>query len=484
MDTKVKSKFVSGIFWKFSERILSQVISLVVAVLLARILSPRDFGVVGIVLVFFSFFQILISAGFNAALIQKKDADADDYSTILYISVFIALVVYVSLFVAAPYIARCYGIDLLTSVIRVMGLILPVAATQSVWTAYVSAHLQFKKFFLSSLGAIIVSGCAGVWMALHNYGVWALVTQQMLNIVVSTLILVFSTKIDIVPRISIDRFKELFSYGWKILISNLIGRIYLELNPLFIGLKYAVVDLSYYVKGRSFPDILSSTLVQTFSTVLFPVLARYQNDKTALLNYTRQFMRLSSFVVFPAMIGLMAVADNFIKVILTDKWIAAVPYLQIFALAMMFDVVAVGNCETIKAMGRSDIYLIMEIIKKAGYFITIGLFMYITSSPQALACSLLVCEVIAILVNTYPNRNLIGYTYIDQLVDLLPNLLMASVMGIVVYQLRDFTDSVIWNLLIQIIVGIVIYIGVCVVTGNQNFKTMINLLKNRIGGKV
>ena len=458
-DKEIKSKAVTSVIWKFLERMGAQVVSFIVSIILARILDPADYSVVSIVIIFFAFANVLISGGFNSALIQKKNAEPEDYSSVLHVSVIISIVIYLLLFIVSPYIAQAYEQPALTTIIRVMALTLPINAVKSIWCAYISATFQFKKFFFSTIGGTCVSAVIGVALAYGGAGAWALVAQQMSNIFIGTAILLFTTKIHITLKISFTRLKGLLQYGWKVFVSSIIGMIYSEIIPIVIGLKYTSADLAFYTKGRSFPTLITTTTTNTFSAVLFPTLSKYQDDKEKLLAGTRLFIRITSFMAFPLMLGFFSLAENFVLVVLTEKWMPAVPYIKIFCIASMFEMVHTGNCETIKAMGRSDIYLIMEIIKKAGYFATIALFLFFTNSPTTLALAFLVCTVIALVVNSIPNRKLLGYKFSHQFADLLPNLLTAIVMSIVVSLVGIMEIDRTLLLVVQVAVGAIIYIA-------------------------
>ena len=477
-NNTIKSKAISSVVWKFMERIGAQLVSMIVAIIIARILSPEDYSVVSLVTIFFTFANILISGGFNASLIQKKNADAEDYSVVLYISLICSIVIYVILFFTAPWISRIYRQPSIILIIRVMGLSLPVNAVKSIWCAYISANLDFKKFFFSTLGGTIASAFIGIGMALNGAGAWALVAQQMTNICIDTLILICTTRIKFVRKISFDRVKSLFKYGWGILLSSLLGTIYTQIIPLVIGVKYTAADLAFYTKGRSFPELISSTSVNTLSAVMFPTMAKFQDDKEKILQYTRLFIQVSSYLAFPSMLGLFIVSDNFIVVLLTEKWLPTSPYIKIFCVACMFDMIHIGNCETIKAIGRSDIYLVMEIIKKSAYFITVFLFLRFTNSPEMMSLSFVVCSVVAFVVNSIPNQKLIGYMIKDQLIDILPNLLTAIAMVIPCFYVGRLDMPAIILLILQIMVGTISYVLISVVTRNKNFMYIWGYIKS------
>ena len=479
-ENNIKRKAFTSVFWKFSERMLAQMVSLIVSIVLARMLSPTDYSVVGVVTIFFTFANVLISGGLNTALIQKKDKDPLDYSTCLFISTGLAVVIYLVLFFCAPLIADIYKQPILIVMIRVMGLALPINAVKSIWCAYISSNLLFRKFFFATLGGTLLSGIVGILMAFLGFGAWALIAQQMTNICVDTGILIISTRLHISPKVSFERLQSLWNFGWKVFLSSIIGNIYPQITPLVTGIKFSTADLSFYTKGKSFPELLSTTSTNTLAAVLLPVLSKYQDNKELLLRYTRRFIQLASYIAFPLMLGLFAVADKFVVVILTEKWLPAVPFIRIFCVTYMFEMVALGNCETIKAMGRSDIYLVMEIIKKVCYFITIAFFVFFSTSAEILASAYIFCTIIQIIVNSIPNKHLIGYKYSLQFMDIAPNLMIASIMCFSVFLIGIIPMSNTLSLLLQVISGSLIYICLSYLTKNESFKYFLDLFENLI----
>ena len=475
---EIKRKSISGVIWKLLERVLAQGVTLVVSIIIARILSPNDYAVVSIVTIFFTFANILITGGLNTALIQKKNADKIDYSSVLIGSVVISAAVYAILFLCAPFIANLYSQPLLVQIVRVMGITLIITAIKSVWCAYISSHLEFRKFFFATLGGTLTSAIVGISLAIKGCGAWALVAQQMTNTIIDTIILIASVRIRISPRFSKSRFMLLFSYSWKILISSLISAVYNEIIPLLIGVKYESTNLSYYTKGRQFPGNISSTITNTLASVLFPAISKVQDNKQHVLKCTRMFIGTTSFVVFPMMLGFFAIADNFVYVILTEKWMPCVYYMRVFCIACMFSMIHIGNCETIKAIGRSDIYLTIEVIKKVLYFLVIALFLFFSNSPRILVLAFLVNEIIAICINSIPNVKLIGYKIKYQLEDLLPNLFSAISMACVVLWFGSIDINHLIKLILQVLLGVLVYSLISIVIKNRNLKNLLSVLKS------
>ena len=477
-SNNLKNKAFSGMIWKFMERICAQVVSLIVSIVLARILMPDDYSIVSIVTIFFTFCNVFISGGLNTALIQKKDADVEDYSTVLHTSMFAALILYMVMFFLAPSIANLYNKQILIPVIRIMSLTFFINAFKSVLSAYTSSNLQFKKFFFSTIVGTIISAFVGIYMAINGYGAWALVAQQMTNSLLDTLILYLTTKYRIIFKVSFKKLKSLFSYGWKIFVSSIISVIYDQINPLIVGVKYTSKDLAYYSKGQSYPGLINSTISDTLQSVLFPIMSKVQDNKEMVLSVTRKYIKVASYVIFPMMIGLFSVSDIFVEVVLTEKWLPIVPYIQIFCFSYMLNIIQVGNLQAIKAIGRSDITLILEIVKKSFYLIIIILFVILSKNPIVLALSSIVCTVFATVVNTYPNRKLLGYKYKYQLSDLLPNLIISIIMGIVVYLMKYIQISKFLILILQVFIGVIIYILLSKLTKNENLYYLIDYVRS------
>ena len=477
-SNNLKNKAFSGMIWKFMERICAQVVSLIVSIVLARILMPDDYSIVSIVTIFFTFCNVFISGGLNTALIQKKDADVEDYSTVLHTSMFVALILYMVMFFLAPSIANLYSKQILIPVIRIMSLTFFINAFKSVLSAYTSSNLQFKKFFFSTIVGTIISAFVGIYMAINGYGAWALVAQQMTNSLLDTLILYLTTKYRIIFKVSFKKLKSLFSYGWKIFVSSIISVIYDQINPLIVGVKYTSKDLAYYSKGQSYPGLINSTISDTLQSVLFPIMSKVQDNKEMVLSVTRKYIKVASYVIFPMMIGLFSVSDIFVEVVLTEKWLPIVPYIQIFCFSYMLNIIQVGNLQAIKAIGRSDITLILEIVKKSLYLIIIILFVILSKNPIVLALSSIVCTVFATVVNTYPNRKLLGYKYKYQLSDLLPNLIISIIMGIVVYLMKYIQISKVLILILQVFIGIIVYILLSKFTKNENLYYLIDYVRS------
>ena len=479
-NSQLKKSAFTGMLWKLAERIGAQVVTLLISIILARLLTPDDYSVVGVVNVFFAFCNVFIVGGFNTALIQKKNAEQEDYSSVTLVSLIIALVLYTIVFVCAPWIANLYQKPLLKPVFRVMGVTLLIDAVKAVVYAYVSNQLQFKRFFFATLCGTLVSAVVGIAMAIGGMGPWALVGQKMISSIADTVVLAVSSGFRVCLKLSFSRIKNLFNYGWKIFVATIISTVYEQLNPLIIGLRFSTVDLSYYSKGQSFPLALNTSLDGALSAVLFPVMAKVQDETDLVLSYTRKFMKMVSYVVFPVMVGFLVVSDSFVRVLLTEKWMPASIYIKIFCVTYMFNIIQNGNLQTIRAIGRSDIILKLEIIKKSLYFVVILTAVSFAKSPEHLALATVVNTGIATVVNTAPNRKLIGYRYRDQIADLFPNLLISVAMGVLVYGMNGMQMGPVLKLLFQCFAGAVTYILLSILTRNESFYHLLHLCKRYI----
>ena len=468
-------------FWKFAERILAQLVSTVVAIELARILIPEDYAVVSIVAIFFTFCNVFISSGLNTALIQKKDSDILDYSTILWANIAISAVLYAVMFFTSPLIARIYDEPLLVPVIRVMGLSFFINGIKAVVCAKISNDLQFKKFFAATLSGTVFSAVLGIIMALKGFGAWALVAQQMSNSLIDTVILLFVSGIRFVPKFSPARFKSLFDYGYKIFLAGIINTAYEETRPLVVGIKFTSVDLAFYNKGQLYPKLINSTLSDTLASVLFPVMSKVQTDVEALRAMTRRFIRICSYIVFPVMLGLFAVSDNLVIVLLKEKWAPIIIYVKIFSLTSVLSLIQSGNLLPIRAIGRSDMILKLDIIKKSLYFVILIAFILFSKSPVILATMGFLTNTIAFAINAYANQSLIRYRIGTQIVDIAENMVPAAIMCLIVVFMNRIPFPRILLLCLQVLTGAAIFCALSILFKNSNFRYLLDYAKQFYG---
>lgn len=467
----------SNFIWRFAERCSAQGVSIMVSIILARMLAPEIYGTVALITVIISILQVFIDGGLGAALIQKKDADDLDFSTVFYFNFVMCIVLYVGMFWVAPDIARFYNHESLISLIRVTSLTLIMSGIKNIQQAYVSRRLQFKRFFYSTLGGTIFSAVLGITLAYTGCGIWALVAQQLSNTFIDTLILWLTVKWRPKRMFSIRRLKKLLAYGWKLLVSNLINAVYNNIGQLIIGKKYSTSDLAYYNKGDQFPNVVITNVNITIDSVLLPLMATEQENLEKIKNMTRRSIKTSVYIMAPLLIGLAVTAPSVVSLIFTDKWLPCVPFMRAFCIIYIFQPVHTANLNAIKAVGRSDLFLKLEIIKKLlGIIILLSVIKY---GVMAIACGEIIVSIFAQMINAWPNKKLLNYSYTSQIKDILPTIVLGAVMGIIVNQFNRMSYSAITVLIIQIIVGALFYIIGSVITKNDSFIYLWKIIKRK-----
>lgn len=445
----------ANFFWRFFERCGSQLVSFFVSIILARLLDPTVYGEIALITVFTCILQVFVNSGFGTALIQKKNADDLDFSSVFYFNLVSCLLMYGIMFFSAPFIADFYHSPHLTPVIRVLSLTLIVSGVRNIQQAYVSKKLIFKKFFFATAGGTFGSAIVGISMAYMDYGVWALVGQQLANVALGTLILWATVRWRPKLIFSLQRLKHLFSYGWKLLVSSLLDTAYNHLCQLVIGRIYTAKDLAFYNQGHLFPNIIVTNINASIDSVLLPAMSAEQDDRARVRTMTRRAISISTYVMMPIMMGLAVCAEPLVRIILTEKWLPCVPFLRIFCFSFAFWPVHTANLNAIKALGRSDLFLKLEIIKKIVGLIAILLTMNI--SVMAMAYTLFVTSILGQIINSWPNKKLLGYNYLAQLKDMLPQILLSCFMGVAVYCIQFAELSDVPTLVLQVVLGITIY---------------------------
>lgn len=480
-EANLKTTVLTSLIWKFLERAGVSGVQAVVQIVLARLLLPEDYGIIALIAVFIAVAQIFVASGMNTALIQKKEVDDTDTSSVFYISLLIAAVCYAILFVTSPFIAAFYDNEIITPVLRVLGLTLFFGAFNSIQQAIIARTFSFKKLFVSSFGAVIISGIVGIVMALLGYGVWALVGQQLVSYI--ALCIIMWITVDWRPKLlfSITRVKTLFSFGWKLLVSSLINTLYSNISTLVIGKLYPASMLGYYSQGRQYPEVIVSNLDSSIQAVMLPAYAKNQDDKATVKQIMRRALTTSSFLVLPAMAGLAAIAEPLVLLLLTEKWIMAVPFLQIFCCVFAMYPIHTVNLQAINGIGRSDVFLKLEIIKKA-----VGLTALAITIPigiYAMAIGMIFTGIIGTFINSYPNKKLLNYSFFDQWKDIMPALLISLVMFAIVYLVTLLPLPCWAMLIIQIPLGVVIYFGLARLFKLESLDYAVTTAKEFLGKK-
>lgn len=473
----MKNKIFSGFFWKFNEQISSQLVTFIISIVLARILTPKDYGIVALINVFISLADVFVTSGFGSALIQKKDADDVDFSTIFYISEIFSIVVYMFLFFIAPYIADFYNNTDLTVIVRVLALKLPLSAFNAIQQAYVSKKMLFKKIFISTTVSSIISGIVGIIVAYLGYGIWALVVQYILNTIIISIALF--VQLDWHPQLKFSwaSGKPLLSYGWKIVATSFIGTFFNQLRTLLLGKMYTPAELAFYNRGQKFPELVSQNIDGTISTVLFPAISEFNDDLSKVKSMIRRSLRISTFIIMPIMFGMAATSKPIILILLTDKWISSVPYMQYLCIAGAFGTISNTNMQAISAIGRSDVLLKLELVKKPLYLILLLIGLRI--SVLAVAYTMLIYTICSTVMNMSPNRKLLNYKFKEQVSDILPALSLSLIMFLVVDSLTLLNLPMMIIFIIQIVVGIVIYVFLAIIFKLEAWNYLLSTVLKR-----
>lgn len=476
-----KKIIISSLMWKFLERGGVQGVQFVLSIILARLVSPSDYGIVAILLVFIQIANVFIQSGFNTALIQKKNSDDVDFSSIFYLSLVIAAILYVILYFTSPFISIFYKQEDLTIFLRIISLTLFFGAVNSVQNAYVSKTMQFKRYFVSSMGAVTGSGILGIVFAYKGFGVWALVIQQISKDVLTCFILWFTVKWRPKFVFSFERVKSLFGFGWKLLCSGILDTIFRNIYNLIVGRIYNSEILGVFNRGHQFPQVIATNLDGSIQSVMLPAISNKNDNIEEVKRMTRRSISMSAYLLMPCMFGMAAVAESLVKLLLTDKWLPCVPFLQLACFSYAIYPIHTANLTGINALGRSDIFLKLEIIKKT--ITVINILVTLPFGIYAMAIGQVVAAVISSFINAFPNKKLMNYSYFEQLKDLLPSFIVSIFMAACVWSLKFISLPSSILLLLQISLGFILYIIFSKVFKLETFYYLINTVKGVKNGR-
>jgi len=478
----IKKTVLSGLSWKMMETIAVNGVQALIYLILARLLMPEDFGVVALVGVFVAVSSVLVNSGLGTALIQSKQADETDYSTVLYFSLFISCALYLVIFITAPLIAEFYNKPVIVSVLRIYSISIILFAINGVQKSILLRELKFKKIFLAGAIPVFFSGAISIAMATLGFGVFALVFNNVFLGLFGTITFFIMMKWKPKRVFSKKRLRELFTFSYKILIANLIETGYTSLFPLLIGKSFNSGALGYYHNGRQMPNLVASSINASITSVIFPIYSRYQNDKEKLKSMVRQSIIVSNFVIFPIMTLLAAVAKPLVTVVLTEKWLPSVPYLQLFCVVYGLHHLHNINLQAISAIGRSDVFLRYQIIKKV-----IGITLLICTLPLgviAIVIGQVFTAAISVIINIRPNVIWLNYSVTEQLMDFLPYLLISILMYGGVYIIGMLEFGVLTTLMLQTIAGVCLYISVALVSKLKGLQSIIEIINMYFGYRV
>ena len=478
MSESTKSKAAKGMLWVLCEKGATQVLQFAFGVILARLLAPSDYGVIGMLAIFLAISSMFIDSGFGAALIQKKDRTEVDYATVFYFNLIVATFFYILLFLAAPLIAKFYNMPILTNICRVVALGLPLGALCSVHRTRLTIQLNFRLQTIISLVSMITTGSLGIFLAYKGYGVWTMVWQGLLGSLLSTVLLWSLTKWHPVVAFSIESFKHFFSFGWKHLCSSLINCVYGNLYTLVIGKAFGAADIGYYTRANGYAQLPANTVTDTVVRVNFPILAQLQDDRDKLICAYRRLLQTPMFFLVPVAFGLAAVAEPIITVMIGEKWLPCVPYLQVLCFGSIFTPLTFINLNLLYVKGRTDYVLKLELMKKSIAFaivllsIPFGIFWMCVGKA--------VYDVIAFAFNCHYTKKLLNYGLLQQVKEVVPNILNGIVMVVSVrFAMAPFASP--WAKFgVGCSVGALSYIIIAILFKNETFYYVLNMMKVRM----
>ena len=475
MNKKNKNEIATSLFWKILENGGSQGVQFIVSILLARLLSPAEYGIVAIVLIFTTIANVLVQNGFSSALIQKQNADDLDFSSVLIFNIFLSILIYILLFLISPAIAGIYNRAELIKILRVMGIIIIPGSIISVQNSYVARNMKFKMLFIATFFASVISGGISVFMAFSGMKVWALAFQQIVYYFALLIILGIGIKYFPKLRFSMERLGTMFAFGSKLLVASLLDTFFTNIHGLIIGKAYSEEMLGAFNRGEQFPKLVVTNLSSAIQSVLLPVMSKKQDSKEDIKKLLKSSIKLSTFVVAPMMCGLAAVSDNLILLLLGEKWSFAIPFLQMMCFSYVFWPIHISNLQALNAMGRSDIFLKLEIVKKllGVAVLVIGIRYNVFIFVGIKAFSDLICA----FINAYPNVKLLDYKLKEQSMDALNNFIPAICMGVIIYIAGRYIGIGVLSLLIQIVLGVIIYTALAVLMKNENFKMIVSKVR-------
>lgn len=466
---------ISSLIWKLLQSSGAFITLFILQIVMARLLAPETFGLIAIVMVIISLANIFIDSGLNSALIQKKDADELDYSSVFTSTLSISILLYILLYIFAPSFADFYNQMELIKLVRVLGIMLITGAFTSVQNAYIAKNALFKVQFKISFITSITSGILGIICAYLGFGVWALVIQQVIDRFITTIFYLFL--IDWKPRlnISINRMKRLFSFSYKILFVSLVNELYNNIQTLLFGYFYEPSTLGYYNRGSIIPKSLFNPINSSIKSIMFPVFSNFQDSTDKVRSIAKRSLKTSFLIVFPMMIGLMIVAKPLVLILLTSKWLPAVYYMQIFALIYAIEPIHSINRQIILGLGKSNISLVIEIVRKI-----LGLSILIISirfGPHAIALGALIDCILGVAVSTYPVNKLIDYPLKNQIIDIAKPIIVTVIMAIIIYPIGMINLSSIIKLLIQSFLGFITYFTILKLIKYEPMEYLISTLK-------
>lgn len=473
----LKQKTKSGLLWSSIERFSNQGVQFLFSIMLARLLAPSDYGIVAMVVIFFAIAQTFVNSGFSSAIVRKKNRTEADLSTCFYFNILVGFGFYILLFLCSPFIADFYDQPILSPIVKISGLTVLINSLCIVQQAQFTIRIDFKTQAKVTLTSTVISGILGILLAYLGYGVWALVWQGVIGSFIRMLLLWLFSKWRPRESFSKDSFHYLFGYGSKLLASGLLDTTYNNIYPIVIGKFYSPAQLGNFSRAQGWVSLPSSNITDILQRVTFPVLTEMQDDDERLATNYRKLLRLSAFVVFPLMMLLAAIASPLVRVVITSKWDACVPYLQIICFAMMWYPIHAINLNLLQVKGRSDLFLRLEIIKKV-----IGVIVMCVTIPlgvTAMCFGMVFTSINALFINTYYTGKLINVGYLTQMKDLLPIIFISLLVGACAYASTCFFSTEWIKLFMAVVIGGIMYLILSNFFAKDEYVEVMNVIKRK-----
>lgn len=480
MADDLKNKTIKGVSWSFVEQVLTRGVNFVIGIILARLLTPTDYGLVGMISVFIAVSQIFIDGGLTTALIREKDASDADFSTAYFVNFTLSVVFYFILFFSAPIIADFYEQPLLKPLLRVVSLTLVISALSSVHNTLLSKRVDFKSKTIISIATSLSSGAAGIFCAAKGFGVWALVAQSIAGASIATVLTITFARWFPKHFFSKDSFKRLFAFSSKILAASLIHTIYDNAYPLVIGKKFSAKDVGIFTRGGQFPQVANSTLVSTFNRVAFPVLSQVQDNDTRLLNAYEKYIQVFCFLAFPILMGICGCAKPLTLLLLTDKWIECVPFVQIYCFSFLPNGLIQINLNLLYVKGRSDLALRMEIIKKIIMFSVLLITMFF--GLRAIGYGLVLNAMIDLYFSSFYTKKILDYGLWQQIKAIIPYFLVSLIILAESLLFSYLIDSHIISILVSLLVCVISYFALSKFLDLSAYQEVSGIISPKIKG--
>lgn len=482
-NQSVKTGTINSLVWKLLERGGNALVQLVVQIVMARLLAPEEFGALAIMLVFVNVGNVIVQSGLNTSLVQAAEIDETDLSTVFWLSLGASAVLLVAVFLAAPTVAEFYAMPQIMWPLRVLGLLLLVTAFNSVQVAIVQRGLQFRKVFNASIAAVVASGIVGVIAAFVGAGLWALVLQQLVYQVTSCLVL--GLQVRWLPRFAFDgkKARKHFGYGWKLLASGLLDQGYQSLSDLIVGKQFSASSLGLVSQGNKYPRAVGNMLDGAIQPVMMSAVSRVQSDVAQVKRLVRRALKTSTFLIVPSMTLFAVAADPIVGVLLGEKWLPCVPFLQMYCFIYALLPIHTTNLQALNGMGRSDLFLKLELIKKA-YGVCFILFAaFVLRDVYLMVAMYMLSGVISTFVNAYPNKRVIGYSYGEQLRDIAPAFALSAMAGGLALVCGLFVGNDVLRILVDVAVMAVAYLGLARLLHIESLEYLLATVKEMLGSR-